>query len=249
MVAWFHMLIYCLVMALYSGDIVQTDIKCAAFCSNQVFIMIDMSVLPLYLTAVVALLLIPGPDMLLIASSSMSYGRRVGLFASLGNATSGIILTFLAALGVSALIAMSPLALKALHLLGGMYLLKMGWDCVRTPAADAPHLEQQNKMAVTFYQRALVSNLLNPKALVFFVMFLPQFVSTNIAASSGEQMMALGLLLNVLGLIFNLLLVVLAGTLGKGLLENAKVRNYQHKFMGGIFLILAIWMLSAFFTA
>lgn len=80
--------------------------------------MIDVSVLPVYLTAVLALLLIPGPDMLLIASSSMSYGRRVGLFASLGNATSGMILTLLAALGVSALIAMNPLALNVLHLLG-----------------------------------------------------------------------------------------------------------------------------------
>ncbi|MGF1817948.1 LysE family transporter, partial [Vibrio splendidus] len=70
--------------------------------------MIDLAILPVYLTAVVALLLLPGPDMLLIASSSMSYGRKVGVFASLGNATSGIILTVLAAMGVSALIAMSP---------------------------------------------------------------------------------------------------------------------------------------------
>lgn len=67
--------------------------------------MIDLAILPVYLTAVVALLLLPGPDMLLIASSSMSYGRKVGVFASLGNATSGIILTVLAAMGVSALIA------------------------------------------------------------------------------------------------------------------------------------------------
>ncbi len=79
--------------------------------------MIDLAILPVYLTAVVALLLLPGPDMLLIASSSMSYGRKVGVFASLGNATSGIILTVLAAMGVSALIAMSPIALKALNLL------------------------------------------------------------------------------------------------------------------------------------
>ncbi|MCQ9058204.1 LysE family translocator [Vibrio alginolyticus] len=208
--------------------------------------MIDLSVLPVYLTAVVALLLLPGPDMLLIASSSMSYGKKVGLFASLGNATSGVILTLLAAMGVSTLIAMSPIALKVLHLLGGTYLLKMGWDCLRAEASSAPELDGQNKMASTYYQRALMSNLLNPKALVFFVMFLPQFVSSNITASSGEQMLALGLLLNVLGLSFNLLLVGLAGTLGKGLLENEKFRTYQHKLMGLVFVILALWMLSSF---
>lgn len=210
--------------------------------------MIDLTILPVYLTAVVALLLLPGPDMLLIASSSMSYGRKVGVFASLGNATSGIILTVLAAMGVSALIAMSPIALKALHLLGGAYLLKMGWDCLRTEQGNAPELTD-NFAAKTYYQRALISNLLNPKALVFFVMFLPQFVSTNIEATSGEQMLVLGLLLNVLGLTFNFLLVALVGTIGKSLVENAKFRTYQQKVMGGVFIVLAIWMLSSFFTS
>ncbi|MEG3694179.1 LysE family translocator [Vibrio coralliirubri] len=210
--------------------------------------MIDLAILPVYLTAVVALLLLPGPDMLLIASSSMSYGRKVGVFASLGNATSGIILTVLAAMGVSALIAMSPIALKALHLLGGAYLLKMGWECLRTEQGRAPELND-NFAAKAYYQRALISNLLNPKALVFFVMFLPQFVSTNIEATSGEQMLVLGLLLNVLGLTFNFLLVALVGMIGKSLVENAKFRTYQQKVMGGVFIVLAIWMLSSFFTS
>ena len=210
--------------------------------------MIDLTILPIYLTAVVALLLLPGPDMLLIASSSMSYGRKVGVFASLGNATSGIILTVLAAMGVSALIAMSPVALNALHLLGGTYLLKMGWDCLRTEQGNAPELTD-NFAAKAYYQRALISNLLNPKALVFFVMFLPQFVSTNIEATSGEQMLVLGLLLNVLGLTFNFLLVALVGTIGKSLVENAKFRTYQQKVMGAVFVVLAVWMLSSFFTS
>ncbi|MFA0056718.1 LysE family translocator [Vibrio echinoideorum] len=210
--------------------------------------MIDLAILPVYLTAVVALLLLPGPDMLLIASSSMSYGRKVGVFASLGNATSGIILTVLAAMGVSALIAMSPIALKALHLLGGTYLLKMGWDCLRTDQGEAPELSD-NAAAKSYYQRALISNLLNPKALVFFVMFLPQFVSTNIEATSGEQMLFLGLLLNVLGLTFNFLLVALVGTIGKSLVENAKFRTYQQKVMGSVFIVLAMWMLSSFFIS
>lgn len=220
---------------------IRLHFYCVPFSS-----MIDLVVLPVYLTAVIALLMLPGPDMLLIASSSMSYGKKVGLFASLGNATSGVILTLLAAMGVSTLVAMSPVALKVLHLLGGAYLLKMGWDCMRAQASSAPELDQMSKMATTYYQRALMSNLLNPKALVFFVMFLPQFVSNNITATSGEQMLALGLLLNVMGLLFNLLLVALAGSVGKGLIENDKFRMYQHKLMGLVFVILALWMLSSF---
>ncbi|GIU11485.1 lysine transporter LysE [Shewanella sp. c952] len=207
--------------------------------------MIDLALLPLYLTTVVALLLIPGPDMLLIASSSLSYGKKVGVYASFGNATSGLILTVLAAMGVSALVAVNPLALELLRILGGAYLLKMGWDCMRSSAADAPEIEQQNNLAKQLYRRAVMSNLLNPKALIFFVLFLPQFVSTQLAASSGEQMLALGLLLNVMGLSFNLLLVALVGSLGKPLLKNEKFRTYQNKFMGLIFIALAIWLLGS----
>ncbi|HIF9481489.1 TPA: LysE family translocator [Photobacterium damselae] len=208
--------------------------------------MIDFAVLPVYLTAVIALLLIPGPDMLLITSSSLSYGRKVGVFASLGNATSGIILTLLASMGVSALIAMNPMALEALRILGGAYLLKMGWDCIRTQHVDGPeHLQKTKSMASTLYRRAVISNLLNPKALLFFVLFLPQFVSTHIKASSGEQMLVLGLLLNVLGLLFNLFLVSMVGSVGKSLLKSEKFRTNQHKFMGIIFFILAIWLLAS----
>ena len=205
--------------------------------------MIDLAILPVYLTAVVALLLIPGPDMLLIASSSLSYGRKVGFFASLGNATSGIILTLLAAMGVSAMIAMNPMALQALHLVGGLYLLKMGWDCLRTSSVVAPEIDQTSKMARSLYRKAVFSNLLNPKALLFFVLFLPQFVSSNIETSSGEQMLVLGLLLNVLGLLFNLMLVVTVGTLGKSLLTNERFHIYQHKIMGSVFVLLGAWLL------
>ncbi|MCG3765159.1 LysE family translocator [Vibrio cincinnatiensis] len=211
--------------------------------------MIDLSILPVYLMAVVALLLLPGPDMLLIASSSLSYGRRVGVFASLGNATSGVILTLLAALGVSTMVAMNPMALTILQLLGGAYLLKMGIDCLRAAEHSAATVAVESRLAKTFYQRALLSNLLNPKALVFFVMFLPQFVSHKIAASSGEQMLALGILLNICGLLFNFLLVALVGLCGNRLLESDKFRCYQHKLMGGIFLVLALWMLGGMFAS
>lgn len=205
--------------------------------------MIDIAVLPVYLTAVLALLLIPGPDMLLIVSSSLSYGRKVGFFASLGNATSGVILTSLAAMGVSAMIAMSPLALEALHLLGAAYLLKMGWDCIRTQHVETPEIEASNGLARSLYRKAVMSNLLNPKALLFFVLFLPQFVSADVTTSSAEQILCLGLLLNIMGLLFNFMLVALVGSLGKSLLTNTRFQIYQHKFMGLIFFILALWLL------
>lgn len=62
-------------------------------------------------------------------------------------------------------------------------------------------------------------------------------------------MLVLGLVLNVLGLLFNLLLVAMVGSLGRPLLKNEKFRTNQHKFMGLVFFILAIWMLASQVTA
>lgn len=205
--------------------------------------MIDINILPVYLTAIFALLLIPGPDMLLIASSSLSYGKKEGAFASLGTATSGVILSILSAAGVSAAIAMSPMALEVLRVMGALYLLKMGIDCIRAGSIEAPTVEARNDLAKSLYYKAIFNNLLNPKALLFFVLFLPQFVSTDIAASSTVQMLALGNLLNIAGLTFNLLLVLLVSTLGQSLLTNSRFQMYQNKIMGGVFLILSAWLL------
>lgn len=121
----------------------------------------------------------------------------------------------------------------------------MGWDCIHASAADAPQIEQNNNLGKILYRRAVMSNLLNPKALIFFVLFLPQFVSTQLNTSSGEQMLALGLLLTTMGLIFNLLLVAMVETLGKQLLKNDKFRTYQNKFMGISSFALAIWLLTS----
>lgn len=208
--------------------------------------MIDVALLPLYLTAVVALLLIPGPDMLLITSASLNYGKRVGVWASLGNATSGLVLTLLAATGVSAVIAQYPLALEGLRYVGALYLMKMGWDCLRTkPSNDAVALSAQKNLGKALYRQAVVSNLFNPKALLFFVLFLPQFVSTDISTSSAIQLLSLGVLLNVMGLLFNLSLVAFVGQLGKKLLQGTSFRAHQHKCMGVIFILLSVWLIAS----
>ncbi|OOE33635.1 lysine transporter LysE [Salinivibrio sp. ML323] len=206
--------------------------------------MIDPNMLPVYLTAVVALLLVPGPDMLLIVSASLSYGRRVGMAASLGNATSGLILTGLAATGVSAMIAMSPTALTILQYVGAAYLLKMSIDMWRASPTDSAELAHHQGMGKYLYKRAVMTNLLNPKALLFFVLFLPQFISQQIQASSSTQLLTLGLLLNILGLVFNLLLVAIVGKLGNAMLTNTRVQMYQHKIMALVFAALAAWLFA-----
>ncbi|WP_108649238.1 LysE family translocator [Dongshaea marina] len=209
--------------------------------------MIDFSILPIYLTAIIALLMIPGPDLLLIISSSISYGRRVGFFTCLGICSAGFSMTLLAALGISALVVMSPLALNAIKVIGGLYLLKLSWDSFKSRVdTKISTLElPRHQLTNSLYRRAFLTSLLNPKALIFFVLFLPQFVSNHATGSTGIQILILGLILNFSGFSFYSLVVAMAGTLGKRLLNSHKFHLYQHRFMGLIFLLLAIWLLSS----
>jgi len=143
---------------------------------------------------------------------------------------------------VSAMIAMSPMALTVLKYVGAAYLLKMSIDTWRASPTDSEALAPRQKMGRHLYKRAVMTNLLNPKALLFFVLFLPQFISQQIQASSGMQLLSLGLLLNILGLAFNVLLVVIVGRLGNALFTRPSVQKYQHKLMAIVFAILAIWL-------
>ena len=131
-----------------------------------------------FLAAAVLLTLAPGPDNLLVLALGMARGSRAGVAFGLGCALGCLNHTLLAALGVSALIAASPFWFNLLHWLGGAYLLWLGWQALRSsgvalmrPLADAEARPWQ------LFRRGLLANALNPKVVLFFLAFLPQFVT------------------------------------------------------------------------
>lgn len=204
--------------------------------------MLDLNVMPVFILSVLALLLMPGPDMLLISSLSINKGRKMGLLACLGNLTSGIVLTLISGLGVASFIKQVPYSFDVMRFTGGGYLFYLAW--VNINRKNIKSIDDINKKeAWHCYATAIINNLLNPKALIFFAMFLPQFVSKEIPSSPMEQLFLLGFILNIMGFAFNMLLVLTLSKLVERWVSENTSSVYRNKIISIFFVILGCWML------
>jgi threonine/homoserine/homoserine lactone efflux protein len=137
-------------------------------------------VLLAYSLACFVLVITPGPDMSLFLAKTVAGGRRAGIAALLGVQLGCCVHTMLAALGLSALLAASASAFFVLKLVGGVYLLWLAIDAVRH--GSALNVRAVGPSDVPLWRTFLVGvgvNLTNPKVVLFFVTFLPQFVSPD----------------------------------------------------------------------
>jgi len=165
--------------------------------------------LALFVGAALLLNLTPGPDMLFVAGTAASRGRRAGLLAALGVGAGCLFHTLLAAVGLSALLAASDLAFAAVKWAGAAYLVWTGLTMLRVrreAAGQAP--ERLSRSGNPFWQGAL-TNALNPKVALFFLAFLPQFIDAGAPGQAGA-LVVLGTLFNLGGTGVNLVVALLA---------------------------------------
>lgn len=170
----------------------------------------DPAVLLPFILAVVVIAITPGPDMAFFLGRAVSQGRAAGL-AALAGATAGIgVHTTLVALGLSALIVAAPTLFLALKIVGAAYLAWLALQAVRHGSAlrlpDRP--APQASLGATFAQ-GLAINLLNPKIVIFFMTFLPQFVRPD-AGSPAAQLATLGTLFVVVALLVTVPMILAA---------------------------------------
>lgn len=160
-----------------------------------------------FLAAAVLITLSPGPDNLMVLSTGIAKGRARGIAFGLGCAMGCLSHTLLAVIGVSALIAASPTAFTALKVAGGLYLIWMGWGAIRSRGgARVTNASALNEPPMRLFRRGLMAAAINPKLVLFFLSFLPQFV----VAARGDTNLQVGLL----GIVFTLQAAVLFGLLG-----------------------------------
>lgn len=160
-----------------------------------------------FLAAALVLTATPGPDNLMVLGMGMSRGRRAGMAFGLGCALGCLSHTLLAVVGVSALVAASPLAFGLLKAVGGAYLVWMGVQAWRHAGRVAPGSATGAARSLTrLFGQGLVANAINPKVVLFFLAFLPQFVQP----AQGPVPLQLGLL----GLLFTAQAALLFGALG-----------------------------------
>ncbi|MDQ4135046.1 MAG: LysE family translocator [Pseudomonadota bacterium] len=145
------------------------------------------SVLFAYSLACFLLFITPGPDMSLFLAKTVAGGRRAGMVSMLGAMAGCCIHTLLAALGLSALLAASATAFTALKIVGALYLLWLAVDAVRHGSALS--LKETGPAEVALGRTFMIGlgiNLTNPKVVLFFVTFLPQFVQAGDPHAAGK---------------------------------------------------------------
>ena len=204
-------------------------------------LMIDVAVLPMFLTAVFFLAISPGPDLVLISTYSSTKGFKAGLLISSGVFLAGIVQTLLVAFGLGQLMQSAPYVAYGVKIVGALYLSYLGvmmlTNWLKNNQGNAALSQLVPASNIDLISKGLLNNLLNPKALLFFSLFLPQF--TNDSSPLPAQVLLLGLLLSTLALVVNLFFTVSFSKAGKILGGKLKLGRYIEGFLGVIFFGLA----------
>lgn len=136
-----------------------------------------------FLLTGILLNLTPGNDTIFILTKSIGQGKKAGIVSALGIGTGSLIHTTLAAFGLSIIIAKSLLLFNIIKYAGAVYLLYLGYKMLTDKSQLNTNLSATNERTdyLNIYKAGIITNVLNPKVALFFIAFLPQFISTSSA--------------------------------------------------------------------
>lgn len=209
--------------------------------------MADTSLYAAYLVAALVLCVTPGPDMMFIVAVGGRGGSAAGMTAACGVACAMLVHSVAAALGLSALFGTLPLLYHLLRWAGAGYLLYLAVRAFRDrsaplaenrPAGPGPPGARRTGLRRAF-RRGAITNLLNPKVILFNISFLPQFVDPRLGHVAG-QFMVLGTTITVMGLAVDGTVGLLSGRLSALLGRSERVARGLNIFSGTVFTGLAV---------
>ncbi len=191
-----------------------------------------------FVTASVVLSLVPGPDNIFVMSHSALKGWRIGFYITLGLCTGLIGHTVLVAIGVSVIFQTSAIAFNGLKVIGAIYLLYLAWLSVQNKELNLGGVDKKSTNR-SYYFTGVIMNLTNPKVALFFLVFLPQFVSTS-NDNVSIQIFLLGLLFILSALCVFTSIAYLASFL-EDILKKSKTVNKNLNILAAlIYFALAI---------
>jgi threonine/homoserine/homoserine lactone efflux protein len=203
---------------------------------------IEISTLAMFVMSTFALFLSPGPNMAFVLSAGVADGPRGGIAAALGIAIADLVLTALTATGVVTLIAAWPPSFDLLRYSGAVYLLWMALRAMINSRHAGTVSAPVHTPSAVIFRRALLNCLFNPKALLFFMLFLPQFVVAE-RGDAGLQVVVLGCVLTLAGLLFHGLLGLCSGQAAAALRQHRRAIRWQIWLQCAVLIALAGRML------
>lgn len=226
--------------------------------------MISLETLLLFLPMAAILVILPGPDFALIAKISLLNGRPHGQAAACGVALGICVHTTAAMLGISAIIAQSMLWFSILKYAGAAYLIWLGIQALRNNGAvsaavvktaprDGTPVQEPSANPVAeqrlsarqwwaFFWQGFLTNALNPKAVIIFLTFLPQF--TNPHAPLAPQFLELGGIMSALCLLWYVPLAYMLGRV-RHVFENSRFQLWLQRFTGFVFIAFGLKLAAA----
>lgn len=183
-----------------------------------------------------ALILLPGPAMLFLVSRGIGQGRHLAIASTLGIEVATATMVLLTAFGLSAVISSSALAFGIVKYAGAAYLVFLGIREFRSRGHFSIH-ERSVPGARRAFLDAYVVGISNPKTAVFFLAFFPQFVHPA-AGPVWSQVLVLGAVFVVIGLVFDSVYALSAGSVGNWLKRHPEALRRQKYVSGGIFLAM-----------
>ncbi|MGW4421432.1 LysE family translocator [Streptosporangium sp. NPDC004631] len=194
-----------------------------------------MSTFLIFMVASLALVLVPGPNHLYIAARGIAQGRAAGIASAFGVEVGTLVHIAAAAAGLSYVVARSAALFNLIKWAGVVYLVYLGIRAL-TRRQELTTRETPPQPLRAIFLEGVVVNVLNPKVVLFFLAFLPQFVHPE-AGSVPLQIVVLGGTLLILGLISDMIYAAGAGALGSRLRAHSNVLGY---FSGAVYLGLGV---------
>ena len=199
---------------------------------------IQLAALIAFATTCLIIELTPGPNMTYLALLSASQGRRAGMAAALGVGLGLFIVGIAAALGLAAIISNSPFLYDVLRWGGVTYLIWLAWEAWQTAEETSPGKADAPDGNAKHFRRGLITNLLNPKAGIFYVAILPTFVDPSKDVVS--QTIALSVIYVSIATAVHMTVVMLAGT-ARPLLQNPRQSIIIRRMLAVALAVIAVW--------
>jgi len=207
--------------------------------------MLDLNSWLLFIAATLALAFAPGPGMLYVLSQTMNGGKQAGLASTFGASIGGIFHVFAAAFGVSAILASSALAFSLVKYVGAAFLiylgLKMLYSAYKGNKQQVPTVQAQSINFKSVFLQGILAEALNPKTAIFFLAFIPQFVSVSEGAIFG-QFILLGMIVVVANAIPDLMIVLFSKPVEKLWKNNYRFRIIQEATSGVVLMGLGLFL-------
>ena len=193
-----------------------------------------------FVAATVVLMLIPGPNVALIVANSVAHGPRYGLATVAGTSSATVLQLAVTALGMASLLAALGDWLQWVRWIGVAYLLYLGFRIWRSAPVDLTTAGAEPRSMRAIFARGLLVSLANPKTLLFYGAFLPQFVAPE--AGVGWQLAALSATVLAIAVVVDSGWALLAGRFRGVLAVRGRLRN---RVTGGLLIAAGVGLASA----